>query len=94
MDDYYNLRSSTCPPSPPDSSDLEQVAANTPAQDFAVNCFIMGGLITRSLLIPLLEIGGLGYISLESTLFGISVKTLVKCKSELLLKMETPPSFS
>ena len=34
-DNYHNALSSTCPPSPEDKSDLEQVAGNTPSQDLA-----------------------------------------------------------
>ena len=37
MDDYYNLSTYTCPPSPQDNRDLEQVAANRSEQDLAVN---------------------------------------------------------
>ena len=29
MDDYHNLSSSTCPPSPENNSDLEKVRSNT-----------------------------------------------------------------
>ena len=37
MDDYNYLSSSTCPHSPQDNSNLENVAVNTTAEDLAVN---------------------------------------------------------
>ena len=37
IDQYHNLSMSTCPSLPSENSDFEQVAANSPAQDLAVN---------------------------------------------------------
>ena len=59
----------------------------------------MSGLVTKALPILLLDMitsnqGHHVYFSLESTISTMSVDIKVKCKTKLLLKMETPPSLS